>query len=174
MSAEIKNITQIGIVTGDLYAMVDRYQKLYGIGPWEIRDGKKGFKDEAEDLMVYGKRQDFKVSLALCMAGNVQLELIQPLDEYSDYARHLKEHGEGHIHHISILTDNQAFRETMAERRDMWPEWRRLSTLTPDESWASRSRFTIWRADGGSEGHVLPGKRQHGSRLEPGPGAICL
>lgn len=54
MSAEIKNITQIGIVTGDLYAMVDRYQKLYGIGPWEIRDGKKGFKDEAEDLMVYG------------------------------------------------------------------------------------------------------------------------
>ena len=50
MSAEIKNITQIGIVTGDLYAMVDRYQKLYGIGPWEIRDGKKGFKDEAEDL----------------------------------------------------------------------------------------------------------------------------
>ena len=79
MSAEIKNITQIGIVTGDLYAMVDRYQKLYGIGPWEIRDGKKGFKDEAEDLMVYGKRQDFKVSLALCMAGNVQLELIQPL-----------------------------------------------------------------------------------------------
>ena len=106
MSAEIKNITQIGIVTGDLYAMVDRYQKLYGIGPWEIRDGKKGFKDEAEDLMVYGKRQDFKVSLALCMAGNVQLELIQPLDEYSDYARH----------HISILTDIQAFRETMAER----------------------------------------------------------
>ena len=116
MSAEIKNITQIGIVSGDLYAMVDRYQKLYGIGPWEIRDGKKGFKDEAEDLMVYGKRQDFKVSLALCMAGNVQLELIQPLDEYSDYARHLKEHGEGHIHHISILTDNQAFRETMAAR----------------------------------------------------------
>ena len=46
----------------------------------------------------------------------MQLELIQPLDEYSDYARHLKEHGEGHIHHISILTDNQAFRETMAER----------------------------------------------------------
>lgn len=41
MSAEIKNITQIGIVTGDLYAMVDRYQKLYGIGPWKIRDGKK-------------------------------------------------------------------------------------------------------------------------------------
>ncbi len=73
LSAEIKNITQIGIVTGDLYAMVDRYQKLYGIGPWEIRDGKKkDFKDEAEDLMVYGKRQDFKVSLALCMAGNVQ------------------------------------------------------------------------------------------------------
>jgi len=116
MGAEIKNITQIGIVTGDLYGMVDRYQKYYGIGPWEIRDGKVGFKDEAEDLMVYGRRQDFKVSLALCMAGNVQLELIQPLDEYSDYARHLKEYGEGVIHHISVITDNQAFRKTMEER----------------------------------------------------------
>ena len=51
--------------------MVDRYQKLYGIGPWEIRDGKKGFKDEAEDLMVYGKRQDFKVSLALCPVARI-------------------------------------------------------------------------------------------------------
>lgn len=116
MSAEIKNITQIGIVTGDLYGMVDRYQNLYGIGPWEIMDGKVGFEGEAEDLMVYGKRQDFKVSLALCMAGGVQLELIQPLDEFSDYARHLKEHGEGVIHHISIVTDNQAFRKTMEER----------------------------------------------------------
>lgn len=116
MSVKITNITQIGIVTSDVYAMVDRYQNVYGIGPWEIRDGKKGFKDEAEDLTVYGKRQDFKVSLALCMAGNVQLELIQPLDEYSDYAKHLKEHGEGVIHHISIITDNDAFRETMKER----------------------------------------------------------
>ena len=116
MSVEITNITQIGIVTSDVYAMVDRYQNIYGIGPWEIRDGKKGFKDEAEDLMVYGQRQDFKGSLALCMAGIVQLELTQPLDEYSDYAKHLKEHGEGHIHHISIITDNQAFRKTMVER----------------------------------------------------------
>lgn len=116
MSVKIENITQIGIVTGDLYAMVKRYETEYGVGPWEIRDGKKGFEDEAEDLTVYGKRQDFKVSLALCMAGNVQLELIQPLDEFSDYARHLREHGEGVVHHISILTDNAAFRETMASR----------------------------------------------------------
>lgn len=41
MSAEIKNITQIGIVTGDLYAMVDRYQKLYGIGPGRSGTEKK-------------------------------------------------------------------------------------------------------------------------------------
>lgn len=116
MAAEIKEITQIGIVTGDLYAMVDRYQNLYGIGPWKIRDGKAGFEDEAEDLVVYGKRQDFKVSLAQCMVGAVELELIQPLDEYSDYARHLKAHGEGVIHHISIVTDNTAFRRTMEER----------------------------------------------------------
>lgn len=116
MGSEIRNITQIGIVTSDVYAMADRYEKLYGVGPWEIRDGKKGFKDEAEDLMVYGKRQDFKVSLALCMVGNVQLELIQPLDEYSDYANHLKQHGEGVIHHISIITDNDDFRKTMEVR----------------------------------------------------------
>ena len=116
MSAKIENITQIGIVTGDLYKMVRHYEEHYGVGPWEIRDGTEGFEKEAEELTVYGKRQDFKVSLALCMAGNVQLELIQPLDEFSDYAYHLKRHGEGVIHHISIITDNAAFRETMRER----------------------------------------------------------
>lgn len=117
MGIKIENITQIGIVTGDLYGMVRRYESDYGIGPWEIRDGKIGFQDEAEDLTVYGVRQDFKISLALCMAGNVQLELIQPLDELSDYAKHLKEHGEGVVHHISIITDNGAFRETMAQKQ---------------------------------------------------------
>jgi hypothetical protein len=117
MSLQLNNITQIGIVTGDLYQMIRRYEEHYGVGPWEIFDGNIGFKDEAENLTVYGKRQDFKVSLALCTVGNVQIEIIQPLDEYSDYARHLKKHGEGVIHHISVITDNDAFREKMKERK---------------------------------------------------------
>ena len=105
------------------------------------------------------------------MAGNVQLELIQPLDEYSDYARHLKEHGEGHIHHISILTDNQAFRETMAERGIASVMKGHVAGVETFEYFDTGRELGV---NGGSEGHVLPGKRQHGSRLEPGPGAICL
>lgn len=117
MTLKINNITQIGIVTSDLYKMVKCYEENYGVGPWEIFDGNIGFKDEAENLTVYGKRQDFKVSLALCTVGNVEIEIIQPLDDYSDYAMHLKKHGEGMIHHISVITDNDAFRNKMEDRK---------------------------------------------------------
>lgn len=44
LSAEIKNITQIGIVTGDLYAMVDRHRNFMGSAP---DPGRKKLKDEA-------------------------------------------------------------------------------------------------------------------------------
>lgn len=93
--------------------MVDRYQKLYGIGPG--RSGtEKGFKDEAEDLIW--KAPGLQGVSGAVHGGKRAAGLIQPHWMSSDYARLLKEHGEGHIHHISILTDRQAFHlETMAE-----------------------------------------------------------
>ncbi len=114
---QITQITQIGIVTADLMKMKKNYEEVLGVGPFEIIvDGEKGIGAEAKNLKVHGKRQDFKVRVAVCQMGAVQIELIQPLDEYSIYAEHLKNHGEGVINHIAIKTaDNAKFREVMKQ-----------------------------------------------------------
>lgn len=114
----ITQILQIGIVTADLEKMKKNYEDVLGIGPFEIVvDGRRGIGAEAKNLMVHGKRQDFKVIVACCQMGAVQIELIQPLDEFSIYAEHLRKHGEGVINHIAIKTsDNTEFRQIMKEK----------------------------------------------------------
>lgn len=114
---QITKITQIGLVTADLDKMAKNYEEKFGIGPFEvIVDGAKGIGAEADNLMVHGKRQDYKVRVAVCQLEGLEIEIIQPLDEYSIYAEHLKKHGEGVINHIAIVTpDNAGFRALMKE-----------------------------------------------------------
>ena len=55
--------------------------------------------------------------VAVCQFGAIQIEIVQPLDEYSIYAEHLRKHGEGVINHIAIkCEDNAIFREVMIEQ----------------------------------------------------------
>lgn len=117
MEPLIKQILQLGIVTKDVKSMAKRLEEEYGIGPWMIIDGEKGFDPDkkAIGLTVRGERVDFEISLASAWVGDVELELIQPLDDKSEYARFLKEHGDG-VHHISIGTNPTAFAEKMKER----------------------------------------------------------
>lgn len=117
MESMIRKIVQIGIVTKDIKAMVKRYEEFYGIGGWMVIDGEKGFDPDqkAINTEVRGVPCEFEISLAQAMVGDVQIELIQPLDDLSDYARFLKEYGEG-VHHICIDADPAAFAQKMAER----------------------------------------------------------
>lgn len=111
-------ITQICMVTSDIQKMIKNYEEKLGIGPFQIVvDGERGIGDPAENLTVYGKRQDFKVIVASCQLGEVEIELVQPLDDLSIYSDHLKKHGEGVINHISFVTEdeNKSFRKVMME-----------------------------------------------------------
>jgi methylmalonyl-CoA/ethylmalonyl-CoA epimerase len=89
---------QIGIVVRDLEAAMRRYVDDHGIGPWEIVEFHAG---EAEALHEHGQPVDRSWRLATAMVGGVQWELIEPLDDESDYARFLAEKGGG-VHHIAV------------------------------------------------------------------------
>ncbi|MCD8097094.1 MAG: VOC family protein [Lachnospiraceae bacterium] len=117
MKPLLKKILQIGIATRDLKGMVRRYQEVYGVEDWIVIDGETGFDptQKAQELMVRGQAVDFEISLAKAMIGDVEIELIQPLDDKSDYALFLREHGEG-VHHISVDTDVSQFQNVMEER----------------------------------------------------------
>jgi methylmalonyl-CoA/ethylmalonyl-CoA epimerase len=93
---------QIGIVVRDLDKAMRSYEDDHGIGPWEIVEFHAG---EAETLHEHGRPAERSWRLATAMVGTVQWELIEPLDDQSDYARFLAEKGGG-VHHIAVAPTN--------------------------------------------------------------------
>jgi hypothetical protein len=99
---------QIAIVVRDLEAAMKTYVHDYGIGPWDVYEfNPRNVKDMRED----GQPVERSWRLAIAMVGQVQWELIEPLDEESIYARFLAEKGEG-VHHVGVAAPS--FDETIA------------------------------------------------------------
>ena len=97
-----KGINQIAIVVKDLELVAENYWKILGIGPWAI------FKWEAPlvyDRKYHGQAVWAREKIALAQVGNMQLELVQPVEGPSIYRDWLEEHGEG-LHHMNFLVDD--------------------------------------------------------------------
>ena len=99
---------QIGIVVRDLDATMRKYVDDYGIGPWQIFEFNPG---NAQDLREHGRPAQRSWRLAVAMVGQMQWELIEPLDNESIYARFLAEKGGG-VHHIAVAA--QCFDKMLA------------------------------------------------------------
>jgi methylmalonyl-CoA/ethylmalonyl-CoA epimerase len=89
---------QVAIVVRDLDAAMRTYVDDYGIGPWDIFEFNPG---NVKDLREYGQPVERSWRLGVAMVGQVQWELIEPLDDESIYARFLAEKGEG-VHHFAV------------------------------------------------------------------------
>ena len=96
------DVLQIAIVVRNLDASVDAYENGYGIGPWEFHEFLPG---DVEDLVKDDAPAQYGMRIALATVGRVQWELIQPIDDRSNYAEFLREKGEG-VHHIQVAVDN--------------------------------------------------------------------
>jgi hypothetical protein len=96
--ARLTGIRQVGFVTGDLDAAIRAWSGRYGVGPWRVREFGAGNLDDPSPA-------PFAMRLATTRLGEIDLELIQPLDEDSAYARSLRRHrGADHIHHLLCET----------------------------------------------------------------------
>lgn len=69
-----------GIVVKDAEATAESYSKKLGAGPWK-------FTDAGQLKLAHGN------------VGEIQYELLEPLEDTSLWAKFLAEHGEG-LHHI--------------------------------------------------------------------------
>ena len=103
---------QIAIVVRDLEAAMRTYVEEYGIGPWDVYEFNP---DTVRNLQEDGKPVERSWRLALAQVGQVQWELIEPLDDDSIYARFLAEKGEG-VHHIGVAAPS--FDETVAAQAE--------------------------------------------------------
>lgn len=99
MSLLDQNIcTQIGIVVHDVEKVAAAYAELLGIEKPQSfwTDGYE--KSEARYM---SEPTNARAKLAFFKLGSVELELIQPDQEPSEWRRYLDEHGEG-VHHIAF------------------------------------------------------------------------
>lgn len=91
---------QIGMLVRDLEEYLDRLDKVLGMGPFRIVDyppaGEEMFRE------YRGKQGNFKAKFCFYHLGNIELELIQPLEGESVWEEFLEKHGPG-LHHLKFL-----------------------------------------------------------------------
>ena len=93
---------------------MQKYVDDYGIGPWKIYEFNP---DNVRDLREHGQPTDCSWRLAVAMVGQLQWELIEPLDDRSIYARFLAEKGGG-VHHIAVAAS------LLAMLRQLWRRYK--------------------------------------------------
>lgn len=94
---KLDRLVQIGIVVADLDRTTRLLESLFGIGPF--RSVK--WPDRPESRYYYrGVAEDISLRQAFVQLGNVEMELIQPVEgERNAYKQFLDQSGGG-IHHI--------------------------------------------------------------------------
>jgi methylmalonyl-CoA/ethylmalonyl-CoA epimerase len=96
-------VVQVGVVVEDIEKTCANLERIFGIGPWEIRDWPP-----RQDMRRWyrGQKTLCKARMAFCLVGTVELEIIQPLEGSSIWRDFLTEKGEG-IHHIRFNVEDE-------------------------------------------------------------------
>lgn len=92
-------VSQIGVVVRDVRKTADYYSSLFGIGPFTIYEfvpEKHWYMEE----LTYSK-----IMMGKAMWGNLELELIQPLEGKSLHMDFLEQNGEG-LQHLGFNVPN--------------------------------------------------------------------
>ena len=96
LGAEI--VCQVGVIVEDIEKTSKAWAGLLGVEvpPARLTDGK-----DVSHIRYRGESTDARAKLAFFSLGQVQLELIEPVDGPSTWREFLDRHGQG-IHHIAF------------------------------------------------------------------------
>jgi methylmalonyl-CoA/ethylmalonyl-CoA epimerase len=101
----LKTVVQVAIVCRDIEATSRRWASLLGVATPVVRTTKPG----SQVGMVYrGKPSDGQAKLAFLKAGQVTIELIQPVGAGSSWREFLDKNGEGVQHVAFQVADERA------------------------------------------------------------------
>lgn len=98
MKPLVKNILQIGLIVDDVEQTVRKYRQVLGLQPWNINyvDTRNGL---GNNFKKAGRAIEIKAKIAWFQLGNVEIEIIEPLDQDNVYYDQLASQGPG-LHHI--------------------------------------------------------------------------
>ena len=105
----LNRVNQIALVVRNLDGAMEQYWQRLHVGPWSVYTYGPPL---VREMTYRGKRQDYRMRLALAHMGETTIELIQPLAGDNIYEEHLAHKGEG-LHHIGVFVPS--FDEAVAE-----------------------------------------------------------
>lgn len=90
----------ICVVTTDLDHAVRVWADRYGVGPWSVF----AYGQATTTATIDGEQTHLEMRAALCSLGeSFRIEIIEPGDDRSPYARSLAAHGNrDHVHHMRL------------------------------------------------------------------------
>lgn len=120
--ADVHFVFQIAIATSDMDGLLENWKKLFNIDEANII--KRCTKDlfdigEFDGANYYGKPCQFFIKYCRFDLGNMDIEIIEPLDKnpgnpYSDFL--IRNGGKSGIQHIAVRVDDRdGFKKTMDE-----------------------------------------------------------
>lgn len=160
--AGFKRAVQVGVVVRDLDQSMRELTDLFGIGPFRVRQGS--FPNEKDRQWYYGETARHSLRVAFTDLGNIELELIQPLEGRSIWSDFLSEHGPG-IHHIRFnVPDHELLSEYLLSngiRKTQEGPGVRKGSYWVNYDTESRIGFTIeiLQPAPGSDGLQTPGMK---------------
>jgi catechol 2,3-dioxygenase-like lactoylglutathione lyase family enzyme len=92
-------ISQIAVVVRDIDDALEKYHRALGWGPWNVYEHKP---PSLHDTYVRGEPVEYTMIGAEAHVGDIDVELLQPVDGPSIYKEWLDEHGEG-LHHVAVM-----------------------------------------------------------------------
>ena len=91
----LDKVNQVGIVVRDMDRAIKNYEEIFGIS------FPKVVVPDYFNRVYRGKPENFRMKIGLAMMGELQIELIQPLEGKTIYAEFLEKWGQG-IHHLGF------------------------------------------------------------------------
>ena len=99
-AVKLPKVSQLGYVVADIEKARQYYESTLGIGPF-----CPPFEVDMSGAVFKGKPVQSRIKVAFVQWGDVQIELIQPLDVNNPYTEYLAKHGDG-IHHLGFAVTN--------------------------------------------------------------------
>jgi catechol 2,3-dioxygenase-like lactoylglutathione lyase family enzyme len=107
-----KVVTQVCIITRDVEKTVANYARILGFKPREMHTT---LPHKDVEVTYYGQPTDARAKFTWFDVGQIQFEIMQPLDPQSSWYDYLEKHGEG-IHHIAFFVpDTDAAAQSFIE-----------------------------------------------------------
>jgi 4-hydroxyphenylpyruvate dioxygenase-like putative hemolysin len=95
-------VYQLGYVVSDIERACKHYEAVFGTGPFsDVIDVNM------DGAILRGKPVDTTIKVAFVESGDIQIELIQPVEGKNLYTEFLETRGEG-IHHLGYQVEDMA------------------------------------------------------------------